>query len=364
MKKIFLLFCCVVFAFSAPRPTQDDFNACYEKNKNSIISVNGNYGVAITENLIAVAKNSQTPLNDYIKFDSYLGLYLVKSDKKLDPAVMADENDDVKFNKTTWIGNLSDNNSTVMGHVKEFGSGLGDFDTLNFDVNAVSELNTGCCKMAGISVGGNKFIPNRYLKHFAMYDDVYYGDIGVIFEQKGDKFFVKSVDPLGRGKALMKGDEILSVNSDKPKSLRLLNETVLFAPKGSLLEFKIRRDGEETKIYTPVSGDVSLKDNSIQESTKDKTTQIEKNNQNTESNLLDEILMQWGIFVDNNLVVKKVVDGSKAEEFGIKLNDKILQLNSDDVKNRKQLLEKIGKQTSFLLLFRRDDFDFFARVVR
>ncbi|WXG59321.1 hypothetical protein VB002_09125 [Campylobacter concisus] len=39
-----------------PRPTQEDFNACFEKNKNSIVSVNKHFGVAITENFDRSAK--------------------------------------------------------------------------------------------------------------------------------------------------------------------------------------------------------------------------------------------------------------------------------------------------------------------
>lgn len=365
MRKLVLLLAFYVAVFGAPRPTQDDFNVCYEKNKASIISVNGNYGVAVSKNLIAVVKNSDTPINDYVKFDPYLGLYLVKSDKELFVPVMANELDETKVNKTTWIGTLSDKNATLMGHIKGFGLGLGDLDTLNFDVNVTAELNSPCCKMIGIAIGTDKFIPNRYLRHFAAYDDVYYGDIGVVFEQKENGFFIGSSDPLGRGKALMKNDEILAVDNKVPTSLRWLNEAVLFATKGTLLEFKIKRNDEELKIFVPVSGDVALKDNKIDEISPKVGEFLDKmQNEANEFVRLDEILSKYGIAVDKNLVVTKVNDGSEAANFGVSVNDKILQFNKDLVKNKKDLDAKINTQSSFLLLFRRGEFDFFARVVR
>lgn len=368
MKKFLLLLVLCVALFGAARPTQDDFNACYEKNKNSIISVNGNYGVAVAKNLIAVVKNSDTKINNFIKFDPYLNLYLVKSDKDLQVPIMVDENDEANFNKTKWIGNINDNNSTKMGHIKSFGVNLGDLDSLNFDLNVTSELNSACCKMVGIAIGMDKFIPNRYLKHFANYDDVYYGDIGAVFTQVDNKFLVYSVDPLGRGNTLLKDDEILSIDGVKPSSLRLLNEAVLFAKKGSILEFKIKRKDEELKLFIPVSGDIKLKDNAIKEKTENKINVVlntqNKKPQIDEYHKLNEILKQWGVVVDTKLMVKRVFENSQAHKFGVVVGDDIVQVGTDIVKTRKDLQQSIGDQRSFLLLLKRNDFDFFVRVTR
>lgn len=369
MKKLLLLASICILTLAAPRPTQDDFNACFEKNKDSIVSVNGNYGIAITPELIAVVKNSDTAINDYVKFDPFLGLYLVKSNQNLHVPDMVDENDDTKFNKATWVATLSDSNSSIMGHVKAFGSTLGDFDELNFDVNITAQLNSACCKLVGLAIGDNKFIPVRYLKHFAAYDDVYYGDIGVSFTENETGFYVASADPLGRGKALMPKDKILSVDNTAPKGIRWLNEKVLFAPKGSILEFKILRDNEEIKLFIPVSGEIKLKDNSIDEiSPKVAATLDTLTSKNTDIDAygvsLGEILLPWGIVVDKELIVTKVIEDTPAHAFGIAKNDKILQVNNDRVKTYKDMLEKIDKQSSFLLLFTRNNFDFFARVVR
>jgi len=97
MKKLLLSLFFVFAALTAyaqPRPTQDDFHACYEKNKGSIVSVNKHFGVAITKDLIAVPKNGDAPIVKYVKFDPFLQLYLVRSDAPLAAPVMADGADD------------------------------------------------------------------------------------------------------------------------------------------------------------------------------------------------------------------------------------------------------------------------------
>ncbi|MBR8464476.1 signal protein PDZ [Campylobacter sp. faydin G-24] len=346
-----------------PRPTQDDFNACYEKNKNSIISVNRHFGVAITKDLIAVPKSSSEPINNYVKFDPYLQLYLVRSNESLQVPMMADETDDERIKKSTWIGILSDNNNTKMGHIKQLGVNLGDFDTLSFEHNATGMINTPCCKMIGIAIGGDKFIPNRYLKHFAAYDDVYYGDIGVNFYEKDSKFYVGMVDPLGRGKMLMVGDELISINGKKPKSLRELNETILFAPKGAKLDVIVQRELAQLLFQILVSGD--LKFSQSLEAISPNSSNIKNLNAMPDtitSEFDDRILIDYGINVNKNLVVTKVAEHSNAQKFGIKIGDKILQIDKQLVKNRSELAENIGDKQSFLLLFSRGGFQFFARA--
>ena len=362
--KFALAFLLSVLCLNAdPRPTQEDFNACFEKNKNSIVSVNKHFGVAITKNLIAVPKSEGAPLGEYVKFDPYLQLFLVRSSKELSPVMMADETNEERIKKSTWVGVLNDSNNTVMGHIKSLGQNLGDFDTLSFEYNATGEINTPCCKMIGIAVGADKFIPNRYLKHFVSYDDVYYGDIGVKFLQKEDKFFVGLVDPLGRGKMMMVDDELVSVNGIKPKSLRELNEMVLFAPKGAKLDIIVKRDRQELLFQVPVSGDVKFN----QSLDIDAPSSLDLPNLNImpkspESLLDDKVLVDYGITVDKNLVVTKVEPKSNAEIFGIKIGDKILGYNKESVSSREELLEKIGDLQNFVLLFSRNDFQFFARV--
>lgn len=83
MKKLcsFLLLFLAIFAYSAPKPTPEDVDAIYQKNKDSQFNYKGNIAVALNADLAAVIydKNNKLDSKDYIKFDPYLGLYLIKS---------------------------------------------------------------------------------------------------------------------------------------------------------------------------------------------------------------------------------------------------------------------------------------------
>ena len=345
------------FALAAPRPTQDDFNACYEKNLPSIVNLGGNFGVAVTPNLIVVPKSSQMPLKNYIKFDPFLGLYLASSDQKLEPIRMSDDNN---TKKSDWVSVTYELNSTVYGHVKSMGERLGELDTLTFDVNDTGALLGVCCNLRGIAVGGDKFVPSRYLKHFIAYPDVYYGDVGAIFEAVKDKILVKSVERLGRGAALMVADEVVSVNGEKFKSLRELNERILFAKKSEILNFEVVRDGVTEKFAIPVFNDTNP-EKSVDMSIKDDKAELKK--EISVTNLTKDFFKAQGIELDDKLIVKKVADESKAANFGIKPGDRLLQVNQNSVKNYKDALKFTTKENGeYLLLFRRNGFDFFYKA--
>ena len=337
-----------------PRPTQDDFNACFEKNLPAMVNVAGNGGIAITPNLIAVPKG-EIPVKNYVKFDPYLGLYLVASDAKLEPVKMAEDN---ATKKSDWVSVTHDLNATVYGHVKAQAQALGELDVLTFDVNGTGAVLSPCCKLRGIAVGGDKFVPSRYLRHFAAYKDVYYGDVGAVFEEKDGKLYVKSVDPLGRGATLMAGDEILSVNGEKFESLRELNERILFAAKGERLKFEIRRGEDVVKFSVAVSDEVK-KEQKTAPKTDENITKVAAKPQPAPNTDASSVRKLYGLTFDEKLRVKSVDGESDAARFGLRVGDKLIQVGAKVVKNRKEALALIAKNRGQRLLFRRDGFDFF-----
>lgn len=353
-----------IISWADARPTADDFAACFEKLKPSIVSVNGAFGVAIAPDLVVVPKNSETTINSYLKFDPFLQVYLVQSQQKLEPVNFVDETDDALIKRSTWVGVLGEGDEPLMGHIERFSKGLGELDTLSFDSPRTGLVSSACCKPIGIAVGENKFIGARYLRHLAAYPDVYYGDISVRFEDKGDSFVVAEVDPLGRGRALSKGDEVLSINGKKPTSLRELNEIVLFAKKGSELDFLIRRNDERISIKVPVSGAVDFSFDSIEPqkkttySVRTNLIESEKKQQSPQA----ELVQNFGITLDSKLVVKKVVDGSAAAIFGVEAGDRLLQVGDIAVASKAELENAIGDTLEPTLLLRRGEFDYFVKV--
>lgn len=356
---VFAVFVICAFAASLraePRPTQDDFNACFEKNLPAMVNVAGNGGIAITPNLIAVPKG-ETPVKNYVKFDPYLGLYLVSSDVKLEPVKMADDN---ATKKSDWVSVTRDLNATVYGHVKAQAQALGELDVLTFDVNGTGAVLSPCCKLRGIAVGGDKFVPSRYLRHFAAYKDVYYGDVGAVFEEKDGKLYVKSVDPLGRGAALMVGDEILSVNGEKFESLRELNERILFAKKGERLKFEIKRGDEVLRFGVAVSDDAAKKEQKAPMKADKKAVSSDAKPQSIpQSSDAASVQKLYGITFDEKLTVKSVDANSGAAKFGVRVGDKLIQVGQKAVSSRKEALGLLAKGGGQNLLFRRNGFDFF-----
>ena len=356
---VFAVFVICAFAASLraePRPTQDDFNACFEKNLPAMVNVAGNGGIAITPNLIAVPKG-ETPVKNYVKFDPYLGLYLVASDAKLEPIKMADDN---ATKKSDWVSVTHDLNATVYGHVKAQAQALGELDVLTFDINGTGAVLSPCCKLRGIAVGGDKFVPSRYLRHFAAYKDVYYGDVGAVFEEKDGKLYVKSVDPLGRGAALMAGDEILSVNGEKFESLRELNERILFAKKGERLKFDIKRGDEVLKFGVAVSDDAAKKEQKAPTKADKKAVSSDAKPQSIpQSSDAASVQKLYGITFDEKLIVKSVDASSGAAKFGVRVGDKLIQVGQKTVSSRKEALGLLAKDGGQNLLFRRNGFDFF-----
>jgi sigma 54 modulation protein/ribosomal protein S30EA len=356
---VFAIFMICAFAASLraePRPTQDDFNACFEKNLPAMVNVAGNGGIAIAPNLIAVPKG-ETPVKNYVKFDPYLGLYLVASDAKLEPVKMSDDN---ATKKSDWVSVTRDLNATVYGHVKAQAQALGELDVLTFDVNGTGAVLSPCCKLRGIAVGGDKFVPSRYIRHFAAYKDVYYGDVGAVFEEKDGKLYVKSVDPLGRGAALMAGDEILSVNGEKFESLRELNERILFAKKGERLKFEIKRGDEVLRFGVAVSDDAAKKEQKAPMKADKKAAASDAKPQSiSQSSDAASVQKLYGITFDEKLIVKSVDASSGAAKFGVRVGDKLIQVGQKAVSSRKEALSLLAKGGGQNLLFRRNGFDFF-----
>ena len=356
---VFAVFVICAFAASLraePRPTQDDFNACFEKNLPAMVNIAGNGGIAIAPNLIAVPKG-ETPVKNYVKFDPYLGLYLVASDAKLEPVKMSDDN---ATKKSDWVSVTRDLNATVYGHVKAQAQALGELDVLTFDVNGTGAVLSPCCKLRGIAVGGDKFVPSRYLRHFAAYKDVYYGDVGAVFEERDGKLYVKSVDPLGRGAALMAGDEILSVNGAKFESLRELNERILFAKKGERLKFEIKRGDEVLRFGVAVSDDAAKKEQKAPTKADKKAAASDAKPQSIpQSSDAASVQKLYGITFDEKLTVKSVDASSGAAKFGVRAGDKLIQVGQKAVSSRKEALSLLAKGGGQNLLFRRNGFDFF-----
>ncbi|MBR2163928.1 MAG: PDZ domain-containing protein [Campylobacter sp.] len=340
---------------AAPEPTIADRTAIYDKMRESQFNYKDQTAISLNGEYAAVVYDKANPLNkkDYIKFDPYLGLYLVRPGFSLRGAFMLDELDS---KQDMWVMTLQEN-ITNMGHIKSFGSELGQFDELSFKTGKVGMLVCDCASMVGISLGDDKFIPNRYLKHFLRYDDVYYGDIGVKFSEDNATIKVQSVNPFGSGKELKSSDIVVSVNGKTPKSLREINEMVLFADKGSVLKFEIKRDGKPLS-YDVKMANITVKNLDIKAAESNKTA-IKK------TQLKPKFSSEFGASFNKSLVITSIKANSKAAKLGLKAGDKIMQIDGVAIKSISKIDELMKNKSGLVyILVSRDDFQFFVRVNR
>ena len=329
----FLLLFVFLTSFSAANP-KHDFDICYKKNKNSYVKIEGVDAVALDE-YYAASLPGKKP-NNFVKYDPFLKLYLIKSSKKLTPVKKKNELNVIAYE---WIGSASPNGVGV-SKFKSFSDGYSPYDRLNSDGVKGSISTSVCCEMYGLNVGGDRFIGNRYLKHFLEYKDVYYGDVGARFGLKNGVITILHVNPFDEQRGFRAGDEVLSIDGKSITTFRQLREKILFAKKGSFLKFKVSRDG---KIIN----------------TNAKVTPWNLSNSKTET-FLEEI----GVIFDQNLKITYISENSFASRSGLKVGDRLLQINKINVKKPNDVKKIISNpsQKEFQLLFDRNNFYFFIKV--
>lgn len=345
MKKYLLLFfVSVSFVFGVERPKFEDFAACFVKNKASVLLYEGLQAFALSENLLAVLPANGKKLNRYVKYDPFLNLYLVRTDFSLFPAKRYDEQN---LTRNDWVG-IIDEKTPYIGHLKYLAQDLNERDQLDFTTK-IGQLDTPCCSMLGISLGDGSFIGNRYLDHFAKYNDVYWGDVGVDFALRDNKIYVENVRKSGQ---FLVNDEIVSVDDEVANDLRKLNEKILFADRGSTLYFKILRDNQDLNVSVSVfAKDLAQASNKMPATPKTTTTSSKKAPAKPVSK---EFKTEFGFGVDSNLFVRSVQARSKAANAGFMNGDKILRINNETLYSINDFQRLLASSNNLNFLIQRE----------
>lgn len=319
------------------RPKFEDFAACLTRNKASVMTYEGMQAFVLSENLLAVLKTPTQKLNKYVKYDPFLNLYLVRTDFSLFPPPKYNEQN---LTRNDWVG-IIDPQHSYIGHIKYLANSLDERDQLDFPTK-IGQLDTPCCSMLGIALGDSSFIGNRYLRHFARYNDVYWGDVGVDFAMRDERIFVEAVRNNGQ---FLINDEIISVDGVPAKDLRKLNESILFSDKGATMYFHILRDNRDLNITT----NVFAKDLSRFKLPENVTSAVKKPAQ------ASIYRSPIGLTLNRNLVVTRIQSGSKAELAGFKVGDKVLRINNEILRTLKRAQDLIASQQSLNFLVAREE---------
>ncbi|MGE4396801.1 MAG: PDZ domain-containing protein [Sulfurimonas sp.] len=270
-----------------------------------------------------------TPNAKIIKHDPYLSLYLVEDYNGFKYPF--------RVNVNQSLGTFGvDNNSVIEGKILKRQVGLNSFALFSEPLSAPSMLLNSCCAIEGI-VTERGIIEKEYIERFLKVKSVSYGDFGVRVKDVGSDVVVFSSNPFIKDNRFKKGDIIVELDGKKVKNSASFMREVLFSEIGSTHSVKIRRGNElltlSAKSQKRIGGGY----------------------------LSDTFLEFLGISFDKNLFIIKIE--KKAQHYGLKLGDKLLQVNTKDVRQEGDMLQIIDNpKKSADLLFQREAFQFFVKV--
>jgi hypothetical protein len=311
-------------------------SACFERNKEAYIQIGGYPAIAITSNR-AIAPNIGRAPNSYVKYDPFINAYILSSSTPLSPVP---QNEERALDANAWLAPIASNGQMKIGRLIGLGDGLGNFGKLSVDAPKGTIITGGCCDMYGIGIGNDRFIGNRYLEHIVAYDTVYYGDVGASFVWRDGKVLVENIDPFS-GSGLRIGDKITHIEGRAVKTLRDVNEAILFAPKGSSLAVKISRANQTRELNLEIKSRPIVAMSTL------------------------SYLEPLGMHFDSKLVLQKVDAGSKAHTQGLESGDKLMQIGNvtlDSPSSLRAFLPTLQRGKTHHMLFERRGFQFFITL--
>jgi membrane-associated protease RseP (regulator of RpoE activity) len=310
--------------------------ACYERNKQAYVSIDGYPAIAITPTL-AIAPNIGKAPKTYIKYDPFINAYILSSKTPLSPVP---QNEERALEKDSWLTPIQADGKMEIGSLVGLGSSLENYDYISVNAPKGTIVTGGCCDMYGVGMGNGRFIGNRYLEHIVAHESVYYGDIGADFVWKNNIVEVINVDPFF-GNGLRIGDQITHIDNNPISSLRELNEAILFAPNGSVVTLSLKRGGKTQNLS------INIKPRPIV------------------SMATLSYLEPLGMHFDSKLILRRVDVDSKASSQGLEVGDRLIQIGNVALKTPAQLrafLPTLQRDKTHHMLFERNQFQFFITL--
>jgi len=329
---ILLFFLNILYSTSFIYP---DFKKCYKRDIKSTVYFGDTKAIAISKHY-AIAYLKKKPKYPFVKYDPFLNLYLFYRQK---PMFFIKLKDTDKLTLGEWLASM-DENSMYVGNFSQRGIGLNIYFEQNSKTPPNSMISCLCCDIYGLGVGSGKFISSNFIKRFLHSSEIFYGDIGARFAKRGRDIVVSFINPLFKNQKLKVGDIIRQINNRKVYKVEDIEDFILFQKRDQTVKIEF------------------IRDNKIQ------TLSIKVKKRYGGGELSDSFLENRGIFFDKKLKIIGVAKGSFAQKSGLKIGDKLLQIDRVNVKDQNSVKSFFSKtqKKSLDLLFDRDDFQFFVKV--
>ena len=362
MKRLCLSLLLVVqalFAADAPVPTPTpapaskaefvypDFSQCYEKNKQSVVYFGKTRAIAISEKQ-AIAYSKEKPSVPFAKYDPSSHLYLFDSPKPLTP-VKLKPTSDLKLGE--WLVSMTDNSLVAVNASK-----IGTRNNELFEFGGTGEANALvgglCCEMYGLGIGDKFFISSETLERFIAGKSSFFPELGIRIIDGNESVIVDYVDPTFKETKLKAGDQITLLNGKKVSNITEFADALKSFKELTKVSAKIQRNNawieENIVVSKPTVKKAEPKKVPLPESKK------------------ESFLHNKGFVFDNDLKISYIKHGSFAEQSGLKVGDRLIQIDERPVERIQDADAYLTKahNRDVSLLFDRDDFQFFVTLPR
>ena len=328
------LFLALTLLFLNLEACKGGYDSCKKKIIDSNAIVNNTLKIPVTKNkrLIFIPQTKKFHNNKNIKVikkDPFLSLYLIEEKKGFKYPF--------KININYALGYAAVNKKVaVEGQITKKQFGLNNFAIFNEKNPFPSLLTNSCCSLEGIFTSRG-IIEKEYLENFIKSKNSEYSDIGIRVIQDKRIVVIRSIDPFMKNNPFKIGDIILKMDGKKINSARKLMMDILFSKVSTSHKLKVKRGSKNINInvtsYKRYGGGF----------------------------ISDTFLEQKGMFFSDDLLLVKLSDAQ--EDYGLKLGDKLVQVNKVLVKNQQNVLDNISNYKELSqLLFERNGFQFFVQI--
>ena len=326
MLRAFLALSFVLFNLQAS--CQGGYDSCKQKIIDSKSIVNQTLQIPVDKNRRLIFSTS-APHAKIIKHDPFLSLYLIEDKQCFEYPFT--------INNNLSLGKASvDKTTAIEGEIVKRQIGLNSFASFSEALHAPALLTNSCCGLEGI-VTPRGIIEKEYIQRFLTTKDTAYSDIGIRVKDENNLVIVAAIDPFMKNNPFKKDDCILFLDANKVQDSASLMRDILFAKLGSTHKVKIKRGSKILSLT------------------------VKSKKRYSGGYKSDTFLEQYGWLFDKDLNIIKI--NKNVNNYGLKLGDRLLQVNGKSVKNQQDIIENISDFKDYAsLLFERENFQFFVRI--
>ena len=322
------LFTLLTLLFLNTFACQGGYSSCLLKVKDSHTVQNNSLLIPVQDNKLLIY-SKQRPNAKILKYDPFLSLYLVKDRKKF--AYPFDINMRLQLGTAVVNAQRAKEGKFIKNQV-----GLNTLALYSTKLTTPAIISSSCCSLEGI-VTKDGVIQKEYIQRFLSNAPSTYADIGVRVKNDSGYVIVTASNPYLANNPFKKGDCIIELDGHKVRAASVFMRKILFSKLGSTHNIKVKRGSkiQEFKVKTTkrYGGGV----------------------------ISDTFLEQKGIYFDKSLHIVSL--NAYYKKYGLKIGDKLMQVNGVGVKSDKALLKYIENFKDFSsLLFSRKNFQFFVNI--